>query len=876
MCFQKRKELLKHIRLIHNNRLRYACLYSNCPCNFKTMNALHIHLSRVHPKTERQKHLTTFSCPLCACAGLSTERDFFSHLGNHFKSHETVACVFRDCHYKTNIHGTYHSHRNRKHKPHTLNDFKPGIVTTTEVSQGLSDNSEQDDSAVEMDSDLPSDGVDLSQTLPDTIQQNLAAALFKLEHFAHVPAAKMDEFLKELHFLFSAGAVPLSVNIIEDVLRKHGSTSDRSVSTEVATALSASHPLLEAIGEGGCLSTSYLRNKFYRENFNVVEPIEYVLDGKENKSCQYVPILKSLQQLLQRKDVVDKMIENHKASQSDVQPHTYKSFQDGSYFKENSFLAGDEMRILLTLFIDDFELCNPLNTSRRKHKLCGIYWTLSNLPPGSHSALSSIYLAALVKSDDVKKYGFDQVLQPLLQDLKTLEQDGMFVPLLGTCVKGTVLVVLADNLGAHGIAGFNESFTAGHICRVCTATRKDIQTQDVRSGALTLRTKELHETHVASAQQGGSSCFGVKGHCVLTKNLAHFNVLSGYPPDIMHDLFEGVVPVELALCLQVLISKKYFSLAQLNKFILGFPYKWSDKSNKPHAIPQTFSKTIGGNAHENWALLRFLPLIIGHLVPEDEEAWKVLMDLKDIVELSVAPTHTEESIAYLQCKISEHRKRYQELFPQVQLKPKHHYMEHYPELIRKFGPLVNLWTMRFEAKHSFFKQVIRHSACFRNVPLTLAVKHQLMISYHMSASRFEKPAFEITGVSTVPVDVLKTEIMENIEEMFPGTREVHMTKSVLTNGVRFRKGMIVTHGCTSWLPEFRQIDHIFIIRDRLVFAVKRLSGLYSEHYRAFEVMASPTNETDLIECSNLADGYPLADYNVGSLRMVVLKRHISA
>lgn len=103
-----------------------------------------------------------------------------------------------------------------------------------------------------------------------------------------------------------------------------------------------------------------------------------------------------------------------------------------------------------------------------------------------------------------------------------------------------------------------------------------------------------------------------------------------------------------------------------------------------------------------------------------------------------------------------------------------------------------------------------------------------------------------------------------------------MTKSVLTNGVRFRKGMIVTHGCTSWLPEFRQIDHIFIIRDRLVFAVKRLSGLYSEHYRAFEVMASPTNETDLIECSNLADGYPLADYNVGSLRMVVLKRHISA
>ena len=74
------------------------------------------------------------------------------------------------------------------------------------------------------------------------------------------------------------------------------------------------------------------------------------------------------------------------------------------------------------------------------------------------------------KSDVVKKYGYDQVLQPHLQDLKTLEQDGIFVYLLGRCVKGTVQVVLADNLGAHSIAGFNESFTAGHICRFCTAT----------------------------------------------------------------------------------------------------------------------------------------------------------------------------------------------------------------------------------------------------------------------------------------------------------------------------------------------------------------------------------------------------------------------
>lgn len=51
------------------------------------------------------------------------------------------------------------------------------------------------------------------------------------------------------------------------------------------------------------------------------------------------------------------------------------------------------------------------------------------------------------------------MLEPLLQDLKTLEDHGVFVPLLGASLKGTVQSVVADNLGAHGIAGFTESFS---------------------------------------------------------------------------------------------------------------------------------------------------------------------------------------------------------------------------------------------------------------------------------------------------------------------------------------------------------------------------------------------------------------------------------
>lgn len=70
------------------------------------------------------------------------------------------------------------------------------------------------------------------------------------------------------------------------------------------------------------------------------------------------------------------------------------------------------------------------------------------------------------------------------------------------------------------------------------------------------------------------------------------------------------------------------------------------KKNLSQVIPNSClcKKTIGGNAHENWNLIRLLPFLVGDLIPEDELAWQVILDLKEIVEL--APVHTDETIAH--------------------------------------------------------------------------------------------------------------------------------------------------------------------------------------------------------------------------------------
>lgn len=210
---------------------------------------------------------------------------------------------------------------------------------------------------------------------------------------------------------------------------------------------------------------------------------------------------------------------------------------------------------------------------------------------------------------------------------------------------------------------------------------------------------------------------------------------------------------------------------------------------------------------------------IGQLVPENDLAWLLLMTLKDIVELIVSPVHTDETISYLESKIVEHRQRFHELFPGVKLLPKHHYLEHYPHLIRCFGPLVTLWMMRFEAKHSFFKQIVKHTSCFKNLPLTLASKHQLMIAFHLCSPSYGKSSIDVPHVSTLPVDVLKEEVAQAIRLKYPNTSEVQLTKKASSSAVAYSEGMIVAHGSTSGLPEFAEIIEMCVINQELLLIV---------------------------------------------------------
>ena len=171
----------------------------------------------------------------------------------------------------------------------------------------------------------------------------------------------------------------------------------------------------------------------------------------------------------------------------------------------------------------NFEICNPLGTSCKKYKVTGVYWVLADIPSVLRSTLSSIYLAVLCKADDVKKCGCPRVLEPLLSDLKSFEEDGLFVPCLKKIIKGTVFSVIADNLGAHSVGGFIESLSGSHVCRFCVGERSQFQEVEVRTGGFPGKTKWLHQMDVEAALATNTHCHRVKRHCAITQRLKSFS-----------------------------------------------------------------------------------------------------------------------------------------------------------------------------------------------------------------------------------------------------------------------------------------------------------------------------------------------------------------
>ena len=82
-----------------------------------------------------------------------------------------------------------------------------------------------------------------------------------------------------------------------------------------------------------------------------------------------------------------------------------------------------------------------------------------------------------------------------------------------------------------------------------------------------------------------------------------------------------------------------------------------------------------------WTLGRYLPMMIGSKIPNEEEHWKCYCILVNITRHLFAPQLDENDLAMLQMYIEDHHRKFIVLYPNNSVIPKLHYLLHMPRLI---------------------------------------------------------------------------------------------------------------------------------------------------------------------------------------------------
>lgn len=95
-----------------------------------------------------------------------------------------------------------------------------------------------------------------------------------------------------------------------------------------------------------------------------------------------------------------------------------------------------------------------------------------------------------------------------------------------------------------------------------------------------------------------------------------------------------------------------------------------------------------------------------------------------IVDILFSPNISADFAAYVSTLINDHHEEFCKLYSDHSIIPKMHFLVHMPRLMIQYGPLVRHWTIRFEAKHSYFKQLSQSMGNFINLPYSLAMRHQ--------------------------------------------------------------------------------------------------------------------------------------------------------
>lgn len=446
--------------------------------------------------------------------------------------------------------------------------------------------------------------------------------------------------------------------------------------------------------------------KYLSEHFKMPCVQTFELCSSLKHSYTYIPIKETLQLVFRSK--LTKWLE----FDSTLLRQQYSFFSSEYFMRFIRPLCKNA--VYLGLYMDDFEICNPIGKYKKKQKLVGVYFTILNLDPRVMSTSNNFFLVMAFKRSYVTTYGLKSILAAVMNELNELYEKDIFVETLGY-VSVIACFMAGDNLSQHEICGLSTSFSSGYICRFCKMTSK--QSRDTLHGTYVSPSLRLHTQFIRTQLQDGF----VKEDAVVT-HVMYSTMPFFVVPDMMHDLLANGLSHNV-ICLVVLemIRTHEISLSIFNKILkLGFQFLRGVNINMEH-LKKGY---LPINAADLISVLTKLPVYLAAYIvyPSESPHWRLLMNhvsiLKVLLMLNINDFYLEELHC---CILEEHRILLENDYQKyIKCICKYHYVfSHYCGFAKFYGSLRFLWCMRFESMHQVFKRHVNLVGNYKNVSFNL-------------------------------------------------------------------------------------------------------------------------------------------------------------
>ena len=481
----------------------------------------------------------------------------------------------------------------------------------------------------------------------------------------------------------------------------------------------------------------------------------------------------------------------------------------------------DENIIHINIFIDDFQLCNPLLAKKsQENSMTGIYYRIVSSNKFKFSGHNFIHLLALCHSSTFKAHS-EIILQYISHRVNKFI-DRQFPVTIGQQThycKIKLGFFSLDSKAASFLLGLKQSFNHRYCCRFCIEPRENFphtfcEVSEIRDQSRYQR--DLQEIH---GLNDGEDCYGLQ----RLSPLRHFsspNFFELCPPCIGHDIFEGICGKVFDFSLRYFISKRFLTYGSFIHNVKSFNFIGKDREYFPKVDFDSPTK-VRFTINEGYTFFRFYKLFLKN-VPLGDPVLILVSLAVDVINLVMCFKFEIDNINLLANTIHDFLQACSEFSGegQISMSIKFHHLIHLPRQILKFGPPRFFSTLNFEQHNHFLKQLMLTSNNWINPPETICVKYAQEKCIVSENAPVETNKVEFHG--TLPPEI--SALCQSPESAFALT-------SLKINGVKYKcftSALFLGQDSFGSL-RFLAIEKIFNINSDFFLYGQAYEGVYSDY-----------------------------------------------